>query len=282
MARYLVQERLTEGKGLLGTRVHPGNQMAVGSGQWRNWAPAARSRLESGEGCVGGGTGRDPPSWSGCSSCHLQGGPGTGIGGGGGGRHQPIPDRKPPQKAVVKRRCERRPSHVYSRKDFPPKSTTGVDCNLAPPSKSHREARRGRCTGSPRRAWAGPLLLSSTGRACRATETISFQEQGWPLGLLWSCTVCFCRRRSRARSWRRNRILAPTRPREMTRDLPSEVTRSERGVSASPAMGVEGVGGGRWAGEVGRANREQQSVTLNFVLRGMGGCPEFTSTPTGP
>lgn len=134
--------------------------MAVGSGQWRNWAPAARSRLELGEGCGGGGAGQDSPnplpewlfqeplerrprSWNGlegvASPCLAMN--------------------------LLRRQCEHHPSHVYSRKDFPLKSTAQADCNLAPPSKSHGKTRRGRCTGSLRRARAGPLLLSSARRA---------------------------------------------------------------------------------------------------------------------
>lgn len=36
--------------------------MAVGSGQWRNWAPVAKSKLAAGEGRDRKGTGQEPHS----------------------------------------------------------------------------------------------------------------------------------------------------------------------------------------------------------------------------
>lgn len=61
MARYLVQEKLTEGEGLLGTRVHPGTKwlsvpVSGGTGPQRlgpGW--------NQGEVRGGGGAGRDSP-----------------------------------------------------------------------------------------------------------------------------------------------------------------------------------------------------------------------------
>lgn len=61
MARYLVQEKLTEGEGLLGTRVHPGAKwlsvpVSGGTGPQRlgpGW--------NQGEVRGGGGAGRDSP-----------------------------------------------------------------------------------------------------------------------------------------------------------------------------------------------------------------------------
>lgn len=89
MARYLVQERLTEGEGLLGIRVHPGTKwlsVPVSGGTGPQPLGPVWNR---GRGAAGGGTGQDPLSGSGCSSCHLKGGPGAGMDGGWGDTDSP-------------------------------------------------------------------------------------------------------------------------------------------------------------------------------------------------
>lgn len=61
--------------------------MAVGSGQWRNWAPVAKSKLAAGEGRDRKGTGQEPHSTPlpKCLLCNFKEGPGAGAGWGVGG-----------------------------------------------------------------------------------------------------------------------------------------------------------------------------------------------------
>lgn len=67
MARCLVQGRLTEGEGLLGTQVHPGTKwlsVPVSGGTGPQWLGPG---WNWGEGRSGGGAGQDPPPFR--SSC---------------------------------------------------------------------------------------------------------------------------------------------------------------------------------------------------------------------
>lgn len=84
MERYLVQEKLTEGEGLLGTRVHPGTKWLLvpvsgGTGPQRLGPGWNRGRCAEEEGLDEIPPNPHPASWSGCWSCHLKGSPGAGM-----------------------------------------------------------------------------------------------------------------------------------------------------------------------------------------------------------
>lgn len=88
-AHCLVQERLTEGEGMLGTRVLKGTKwllVPVSGGTGPQWPGPSWRR---GRGWAG-----FPASRSGCSSCDFKGGPGAGAGW---GRRQSLPGDEPPR-----------------------------------------------------------------------------------------------------------------------------------------------------------------------------------------